>query len=133
MPVGMSRNLAVALLNSIGNNAAFTAGFLYAQLHVGDPGASGIANLAQQTNRVLVNVGTPTVFNVTEVRMISDGDTIWANVTANEDPTHISLWSATSGGVFRASGLITTEAYFTGDTFTIPAGAIYLNLQTAVD
>lgn len=79
-------------------NAVDTA-ITHMQLHSGAPGAAGTANVTTAL-RVAVN-GT----------VDADGDITWSNVAftgvvANGAATHISLWSAATGGTCYGTGAL---------------------------
>ena len=52
-------------------------------------------------------------------------------MTTAETYSHVSLWTASSGGTFIASGSITASAVSIGDTFTIPIGDITVSMPVA--
>jgi hypothetical protein len=111
MAVGLSESEANSIIDG------FSGGWL--QLHVGDPGAAGTANPAEETSRQQVTLdsasgGTATNSNVVE----------WTGITGSEDATHLSLWSASTAGTFRISGVSTSPPYVAGNTFRYPAGSI---------
>jgi hypothetical protein len=95
---------------------AVDAAVTHAQLHNGAPGAAGTANAVG--SRVAVN-GT----------VDADGDITWSNVaftglTANQAVSHISLWSAATGGTFYGS------AALAGDLAANAAGQITITSYT---
>jgi hypothetical protein len=100
-------------LNGAGMNLAanaLIAGLAYAQIHDGDPGASGTDNIASST-RVAINWTSPT-----------DGDfglddaLEFTGITANGDATHVSFWSAATSGTYYG------YEELTGDTTANSAG-----------
>jgi hypothetical protein len=121
MTVGFSAtNTANAWLNVLrGTSAAtFTAvTTMFAQLHTGDPGASGTANVSSTTTRQAVNFGaasggSQSITGTTQW-------TSWAG-TNGEVVTHISLWGASSAGTFYYSAALTaSKTVNTGDTLTL--------------
>lgn len=115
--------------SSTAGNAALTTlvgTYTWAQLHVGDPGTNGTANVAVETDRVQVSwdaVAAGAVANDTAVQ--------WTSVAGTEDYTHITMWTASSAGTFGFSGTVTANAVTTGDTFTIPIGDLDVSLTLA--
>jgi hypothetical protein len=52
------------------------------------------------------------------------------NVAATETYTHVSLWSASSGGTFLGSDDLSSSAAVTaGDTFRIPTGDLDVTIS----
>ena len=128
----MADNVAVGVANSILNalvNGSAFAGFsaTYAQLHTGAPGASGTANIAGNNVRQAAGVfAAPAGGSTTNSGAIN-----WTSVSTSETYSHVSLWSASSGGTFIASGSITAGAILAGQNFTIPAGGLSVTLPVA--
>lgn len=86
------------------------------QLHSANPGASGTT--AAVGARV-ANTGT----------VDGDGDITWTNIsftglTANQTVTHVTYWSASTGGTYRGQGALT------GDTSANSAGEITITSIT---
>ena len=78
-------------------------------LHSGAPGAAGTSNVVGSR----VAIGSKAVD--------ADGDISWTNtnftgLTANQSVTHVSYWTASSGGTFNGSSALT------GDTTANAAG-----------
>lgn len=121
MTVGFSTtNTINAWLNTLrGTSAATFTGVttMFAQLHTGDPGASGTANVSSTTTRQAVNFaaasgGSQSLTGTTQW-------TSWAG-TNGEVVTHISLWGASSAGTFYYSVALTaSKTVNTGDTLTL--------------
>ena len=115
---------------AVGPSAAEANTFLdgldgtFAQLHIGDPGASGTANTATETTRQLMSLGTSSGGSVT-----NDTALTWTSIAGSQDASHISLWSASTAGTFRFSGTITASAYTAGNTFEIAIGGATLSLS----
>src|SRR5688500_5584885 len=120
MPTGWS---------STAGNAALTTligTYTWVQLHVGDPGAAGTANVATEADRVQVDWGT-----VAAGAVANDAAVEWTNVAGTEDYTHFTVWSLAAAGVFGFSGTVTANAVTTGDTFSIPIGDLDVSLTLA--
>lgn len=129
MTVGLSTtNTANAWLNTLrGTSAATFTGVttMFAQLHTGDPGASGTANVSSTTTRQAVNYaaasgGSQSITGTTQW-------TSWAG-TNGEVVTHISLWGASSAGTFYYSVALTaSKTVNTGDTLTLSTLTVSLS------
>ena len=128
MAVGMSEATANAVLNAYWNQTNITAPTaIWLQLHVGDPGANGTANVAAETTRKDVTA----VFAAASAGAVtSDTAVTWTSVAGTEDFTHWTLWSASSAGTFYWSGTITANAVVAGDTFTFPIGDLDISITT---
>jgi hypothetical protein len=101
-----------------------TSGTLYVKLHTGDPGGAGTGSPATETTRAPVTFGASSGGTCT-----SDSDASWTGVTATgtETISHISIWSASSGGNMLAYGAVTTpKGIQTGDNLSIPSGSLSL-------
>lgn len=121
MAVGLSPTAAGEMLTT------FKTNYTWAKLHVGDPGAAGTANAATETTRKQVTWTA----SVTTQAMANTNLLEWTVVAGTEDYTHVSLWTASSGGTFGASGTVTANAVTTGDTFQIPIGDLDVTLPVA--
>lgn len=100
--------------------------YTFIQLHIGDPGAAGTANIATETRRMSVTWNAPAGGS-----MDNGTAATWTDVPALEDFTHFSAWSASTSGTFGFSGLVTASAVVAGDTFSIPAGGATAAITTA--
>jgi hypothetical protein len=128
----LADNVAVGVANSILNalvNGSAFAGFsaTYAQLHTGAPGASGTANIAGNNVRQAAGAFAAPAGGTTT----NSGAINWTSVSTSETYSHVSLWSASSGGTFIASGSITAGAILAGQNFTIPASGLSVTLPVA--
>lgn len=120
----MAEGLSVAAANTLLDSLLTT--YPWAKLHVGAPGANGTANAAVETTRK-----QPTFGSAANALKTTTADTVWLAVAAPEDFTHITFWTASSGGSFGCSGLITANAVLAGDTFTIPTGELDITFPVA--
>ena len=113
--VGLSTvNLANAMLNGI-RNTSFALPATWIQLHTGDPGASGIANVSAVTTRQSAS------FNAASGGAIAltAAPTAW-NMTTGETIAYISVWSASTAGTFYWSAqLSVSKTVANGDTLTL--------------
>ena len=128
MAVGMSEATANAVLNAYWNQTNITAPTaIWLQLHVGDPGANGTANVATETTRKDVTA----VFAAASAGAVtSDTAVTWTSVAGTEDFTHWTLWSASSAGTFYWSGTIAANPVVIGDTFTFNIGDLDVSITT---
>lgn len=128
MADGASTAMVNALLASFLNGTAPTTySAPYVQLHTGSPGAAGTSNVA----------GNSTREQATGTWIISGGSSTnpaavpWTNVSTAETYSHVSLWSASSGGTFLGSGSITANPVNVGDNFSIPIGDATISMPVA--
>lgn len=122
MADGLSTTVANAALNNIvGTNAN------YAQLHTGDPGSAGTANVSSVTTRESVTWNSASGGSVSASN--EPEWTSWAG-TSPETDTDISLWSASSSGTFGLSMELSSSVEMeTGDSLTLTE--IEITLPTA--
>jgi hypothetical protein len=129
MAAGLSAtNTANAWLNVLrGTSAAtFTAvTTLFVQLHTGDPGASGTANVSSVTTRPALNFGAASAGSQSAIATLPSWAS-WAG-TNGEVVTHISVWGASSGGTFYYSAALTaSKTVNTGDTLNLSSLTVAL-------
>ncbi len=129
MAVGLSAaNTANAWLNTLrGTSAAtFTAvTTMFVQLHTGDPGASGTANVSSVTTRPALNFGAASAGSQSAIATLPSW-TSWAG-TNGEVVTHISTWGASSAGTFYYSAALTlAKTVNTGDTLNLASLTVAL-------
>lgn len=108
---------------------ALVAAYPWAKPHVGDPGAAGTANAATETTRKQVSWGAAAAATVSNNAQVQ-----WTGVAvtgATEDWTHLSFWSASSGGSFGFSINVTGNPLASGNTATIASGDIDVSQTTA--
>ena len=128
----MADGAAVGIVNAwlasvLNGTAPTTYSAPYVQLHIGSPGPSGTSNVASNNTRQ----------QATGTFVISGGSTTnpnavnWTSVPAAETYTHVSLWSASTGGTFIGSGAITANAVSIGDNFSIPIGDMTISQPVA--
>lgn len=120
MPTGLIAAEANQILDALGTE------YPYIQLHMGDPGAAGTANVAVETDRVLATWAAASAGGKT-----TSANLVWTAVAGSEDYTHFSGRSAATGGTVGYTGVVTANAVTVGDTFTIPAGDLDLALTVA--
>ena len=110
----MAVGLAVGRANAFLDSELAT---VYVQLHTGDPGAAGTANAATgDASRKAVTHASASGGSAA----ISGTNPSWSNAGASETITHLSYWSASSGGTFKGSSqLQNSRAWASGDTLTL--------------
>lgn len=114
------------MLDALVGRASYTANAaFYVKLHIGDPGAAGTSNPAAETTRQAATFGSAAssgaISNTVAVT--------WTNVSTTETYTHVSFWTASSGGTFLGSDDLSSSAAVTaGDTFSIPIGDLDLTV-----
>lgn len=94
---------------------------VFVKLHLGDPGAAGTSNAAANTTRQQATFGSAAATGA-----ISNTAAIeWTNVPNTETYSHVSFWTASSGGTFLGSDDLSSTAPVTaGDTMRIPVGEL---------
>ena len=108
--------------NAFLNGTALDA-TLYVQLHLGDPGTNGTANVAVETRRKSFTRTTSTVGTVDNVALIE-----WLNAAATETITHITVWSASSGGTAWFADDIANVAVNIGEVIQIDVGTLNITV-----
>jgi len=98
-------------------------GTLYIALHTGNPGDAGSANqladgsYTRQPTAFAVNTSTGTAASSSALNF---------TLSATATLTHISIWTAASGGTCVSSQPLTAPVSASAGTFTIAAGDINL-------
>lgn len=136
MPVGLSSDEGSALLAAQFQGTAYAVTDHWIQLHVGDPGAAGTANVAALTARADATAafGTAPVVGTGTVTITSDaaiGVTEWADPPSSETPTHFSRWSASTAGTFLGSGVLSAGSITAHSPFQIDAGNVTASYTVA--
>lgn len=98
----------------------------FVQLHTGDPGAAGTANIATETTRKAVTFSAASGGVMTNSAQVQ-----WTNIAGSQDATFFTIWNASTAGTFKFSGTITANAYTAGDTYTAAISAITLTIAAA--
>lgn len=107
----------LSVTNADADLATVIANAMFVQLHTGDPGAAGTANVSSVATREAVTWGTPSAAAVAAANQPEW--TSWAG-TNGESVTDISFWSASTAGTFEFSITLTTPAPMnTGDSLTL--------------
>lgn len=128
MAVGLSGvNLANAWLNVISGTTFTGAVGSFIQLHtsVGDPGASGTANVSSVPTRPAATWGAASAGSKAITATFPSWAT-WAG-TSPEIIRYVSGWSASTAGTFYFSAQLTADKTVqTGDTLTLSSLSISL-------
>ena len=129
MTVGLSTtNTANAWLNVLRGNAAgttFTAPAVQAaKLHTADPGAAGAtAAAAGDTTRKALTFNAA----ASGAMSLTSSPAVWTNGGTSETISHISVWDSTTAGNFQYSAALTaSQAWASGNTFTLTSLSITL-------
>lgn len=113
MTVGKAAATANSYLNVYRNTAYAAIANVYVKLHTGDPGSAGTANASAVTTRNEVTWNAPSGGSMT-LSALSD-----YSMTAAETISHVSLWTASSGGTFLESAALSSSvAVINGSTLT---------------
>jgi hypothetical protein len=126
MATGLAAGIAQAFLDALCRSVAWTepAAF-YCKLHTGDPGAAGTANAFGDTTRQVATFAAADADGTIE----TSADMGWSAVSAAGTVTHVSFWSAVTGGTFLGSDdLATGRTLAIGDNFTVLAGQAQLSV-----
>ena len=118
MAVGISATIVNRILDYVrGGGAPASISGNWVQLHTGNPGTVGTANVSSVTTRPSVTFGAASggVIALSNTPTWSS----WAG-TNGEIVTHISVWDASSAGNFVESFALTaSKTVNTGDTLQI--------------
>lgn len=110
------------LLDTLGGTA-FSVSNVYAQLHTGDPGEDGTANVASESSRQAVTFGS-----ASSGSLATSASSTWTSVSAAETYSHFSLHDASSSGNCLWYGALSSSATVAvGDTFQITSLTLTLD------
>jgi hypothetical protein len=126
MATGLAAAIAQSMLNALCRNVAWSqpAAF-YCKLHTADPGAAGATAAFGDATRQAATFAAAAA----DGTITTSADINWTNVSAAGTVTHVSFWSASTGGTFLGSDdLATPRTLAIGDNFTILAGDVDLSL-----
>lgn len=119
MAAGFIAATVNGFLNAIrtGGSGVTAVTTAYVQLHTGDPGAAGTANVAVgSTTRVAVSHNAASGGSIT----ITGTNPSWTNGGTSETITHVSIWDATTAGNCKYTvQLAASKAWGSGDTLTL--------------
>jgi hypothetical protein len=119
MAVGLSSSVATSLLNVFRGTNWTAPSAVYVQIHTGDPGAAGTANISVgSTTRIAATWAAP---SGTPLSIVLNGTLpAWTNGGTSETLTHVSLWSAATSGTFLDSAQLSpSTAWASGNVFTL--------------
>ena len=92
------------------------AGSSFLQFHIGDPGSAGTSNQAGSTTRIAMTFPSSSGGSSTQTGTATLAS--WAG--GSQTLSHFTLWSASSGGTFRASGAFSvSRAVVNGDALNV--------------
>lgn len=120
------------MATGLGSAGANTAGdelnsiYSWVQLHVGDPGSAGTANVATETTRKQVTWAAFAAGASSNTAALT-----WTNVAGSEDYTHYTVWTASAAGTFGHSGTVTANPITAGDTFNVAIGDLDISFTLA--
>lgn len=118
----MTAGIAASFANSALNTIAASA--LWVQLHTGDPGAAGTANISSTATRIAITWNGAAAGSMTSSNVPNWGN--WAG-TSPEIITHVSFWTLVTAGVFVDSELLAAPVTVqTGFPLTLAAQTIGL-------
>lgn len=104
-------------------------GTLYMQGHTGDPGTNGTANVAAETDRIAVSGWTAAGAGAAGYRAKSNTAICdLLNAAATETWTHVTWWSASSGGTCWFVDDIANTGITGGDTIRIVIGGATISV-----
>lgn len=115
--MGISEYLKNKWLDAAFNATSFSVANVYVQLHSGDPGSAGTANVISGPARDEATFGAASGGAST-----TDAECVWSSMPACT-VSHVSLWDAsTSGNLLWTQALSAPVPVLSGDTFKILAG-----------
>lgn len=120
MAAGWNPTFVNSILDSVFSAAAWTPpAASYVQLHTGDPGVNGTSNISSFSTRTALTWSSASGGS----KALSASVTITASWsgTSPETVTHVSYWSAVTGGTFVVSDQLTAPVTVTtGVTVNLP-------------
>jgi len=118
-------NLSTYAANALLDGTAMPA-TLYVQLHIGDPGEDGTANIAGDTRRRSFTRTAAALGACSNAALLE-----WLLAPTDEDLTHVTVWDASSDGNPWWIGAITGApvSAITGQTTEIPVNELDLSFQ----
>ena len=118
---GISSDLAIGWLDNL-RNVPLVIPITVVQLHVGDPGSAMTSNVSTVTARMAATFAAP-VQSGDDVILSTTGSAPQWDMTAAETITHISVWSAFTGGTPLWSAVLDRpRTIANGDTFRLGGG-----------
>lgn len=104
----------------------------FLQLHTGDPGAAGTANVAGINNRKAATLGAASLVAGIATKLITNTIT-WtsAETDTNETIRFFTLWTTLTSGLFIISGVVGTTVVSIGDTVVASPGTFKVTSPAA--
>jgi hypothetical protein len=102
MTVGKAAATANSYLNVYRNVAYAAIATVHVQLHTADPGAAGTTAISAVTTRNAITWNAPAAGSMTLLALAA------FSMTTTETISHVSWWTASSGGTFLESAALTT-------------------------
>jgi hypothetical protein len=112
------------MLDAFSGRADYTQTPFWVQLHTGDPGVNGTANVAASNARVQATFGSAAAAGA----ITNTADVVFLNLQNVETITWVSVWSASVAGTFKGSDDITSAVIALTDNLRLPTGQIQLSL-----
>lgn len=100
MTVGKAAATANSYLNVYRNTAYAAITTVHVQLHTADPGAAGTTAISAVTTRNAITWNAPSGGSMTLATLSA------FSMTTSETISHVSLWTASSGGTFLESAAL---------------------------
>lgn len=101
MTVGVSTTAANEMLDALGD--------VYVQMHTGDPGGDGTSNIALTDTRAAADLG-PAGLGIRTLVAPVEWPVAWSG--GQQTVSHVSAWTAETGGDFLFSAALATHAVF---------------------
>lgn len=131
MTAGFADARLNAFLNALrtGGSAMSAVTTAYAQIHTGDPGAAGTANVAAgSSTRSAIS---HTAASAAAMALTGTAPS-WTNGGTSETITHISVWDASSGGNLQYTiALTASKAWASGDVLTLATCSLSMTPRAA--
>lgn len=125
MAVGLSSaNLASKWLDMLSGTAFTAPAGAFIKLHTADPGSAGAtAAAAGSTTRVAITYAAASAGS----KAMNGTLPVWTNGGTSETISHITSWDASTSGNFLFSAALTaSQAWATGNTFTLSSLTVSL-------
>jgi hypothetical protein len=118
--LGLAAATLNGFLDALCRNVSYANAAVYVKLHTGDPGSAGTSNAAANTTRQAATFSAASAGAIT-----TSADILWTNVPNAETYSHVSFWSASSGGTYLGNDdLNASKTVAVGDNFRIAAGSL---------
>ena len=135
MTAGLATSLVSGWLDTLratgsGGSAYSAVAGTFVQLHTGDPGAAGTANISVgSTTR---NSAVMSDSSAGSALSLGTPPGAWTNGGTSETITHLSVWTASTSGTFLWSVALTaSKAWASADTLTLNTLGFSLGAQAA--